>query len=180
MVSFKGMVPFQFNSEKAAKRKLTRILKAAYSGEFAASVAYTAQSETARNENERQAMLHIAQEELDHRDSIAWMLEELDSKPSQFQEKTMLKVSKQLARKSPQFLRPVWMKISSIAEAVTVHHYKKSVEYAKKMGRDDLAIRLQEMVDYELDHVDFFKKNSKRHEFEGEYHYHKVTQDPVK
>lgn len=141
---------------KEPRPQLIRLLQKAYSGEKAAALAYRGHHQSAKKNEEREAIQKIEDEEWVHRDLVGKMLVELGVKPRFLREIILGIVGKTLG-----YLCHVsgWylpMYLAGKLETKNVNEYTGAAFYAQKAGLAEMALRLREMAATEKQHEDYF------------------------
>src|SRR5687767_2023481 len=80
-----------------ARRRLVRLLQLAHGGEAGAALAYESHARTARTRRERDQILKIRHEEIDHRARVGRMLDRLGERPDPAVERSMERIGRAIA-----------------------------------------------------------------------------------
>src|SRR6185503_862733 len=80
-----------------ARRLLVRLLQLAHAGEFGAAIAYESHARTARTHAERDGILKIRAEEIEHRDRVGVMLDALGERPDPAVGRSMERIGRAIA-----------------------------------------------------------------------------------
>lgn len=141
---------------KESRSQLIRLLQKAYSGEKAAALAYRGHHRSAKKIEEREAIQKIEDEEWVHRNLVGQMLVELGAKPRWLREIFLGVIGKclgHLCHVSGWYLP---MYLAGKLETKNVNEYTGAAFYAKKLGLDEMALRLRDMAATEKQHEDYF------------------------
>lgn len=141
---------------KDARAQLVRLLQKAYSGEKAAALAYRGHHQSAKKNEEREAIRKIEDEEWVHRDWVGKMLTELGAKPNGFREIFLGLIGKILGRLCWVSGWYLPMYFAGKLETKNVNEYTLAAFYAKKLGLNEMTLRLREMAATEKQHEDYF------------------------
>lgn len=136
--------------------QLIGLLQKAYSGEKAAALAYRGHHQSAKKNEEREAIQKIEDEEWAHRDLVGKMLVELGAKPRRWREIFLGVIGKSLGclcHVSGWYLP---MYLAGKLETKNVNEYTWAAFYAQKAGLAEMALRLREMAVTEKQHEDYF------------------------
>lgn len=142
---------------EVAKRRLIAVLRAAYSGERAAALAYVGHARSVRDPAERDAIARIGAEEVAHRGRVGGMLTELGGAPSAVREFIFTCIGRTLSLfcHLTGWYCPMygagWIGRRNIQE------YVDAAAFAHQSGRNDLADELLEMARVEWDHEQWFR-----------------------
>src|SRR5262245_55547539 len=140
-----------------SRQKLIALLQAAYSGELAAAYAYRGHWQSVRDENERDAIRAIEEDEWRHRGLVGEMLVSLGSGPNQMRERRAAVVGRTLG-----FLCHVtgWlppMYGAGRLESRNIVEYETAARYARDCGRLEFIDCLLEMAEVEWEHEFYFR-----------------------
>lgn len=145
------------NSE-THRQKLIRILQLAYSGEKAASLAYSGHWRSLKAGTERDTIKRIAKEEVEHRLAVGRMLKELNARPAIWREILMHSIGT-LACIGCFFTG--WflpMYFAGKLENENVREYDVAAGHAHALGLDQFLPELKEMSLTEAEHELFFSQ----------------------
>ena len=146
-----------------SRKKLIRILQAAYSGEMAAAYAYRGHWKTLRAGVERERIRQIENEEWVHRENVALWLEKLNAKPRQAREIVFWTIGRFLGNAcfvSGWFLP---MYFAGRLESGNVKEYEDAAAFANEIGLLSCRAELLEMAQVELEHEVFFRQVVAKH-----------------
>lgn len=146
-----------------ARRRLVRLLQLAHGGELGASIAYESHARTARTIAERNDILKIRTEELDHRARVGRMLERLGECPDAGVERSMARIGRAIAafcRIGGWFL-PMYG--AGRLERRNIVQYEEAARAAALCGHPELIDDLLGMAEVEWDHERFFRLKSASH-----------------
>ena len=142
---------------EVAKQRLIAVLRAAYSGERAAALAYVGHARSVRDPAEREAIERIGAEEVAHRGRVGEMLAELGGAPSALRESVFTSIGRTLSA----FCHVTgWycpMYGAGWIERRNIQEYVDAAAFAHQAGRSDLAGELLEMARVEWDHEQWFR-----------------------
>jgi rubrerythrin len=146
-----------------ARRELVRVLRAAFSGERAAALAYRGHWRASADPEERVRIRAIEDDEWRHRERVGGMLAALGARPSRLRELRSVLVGSVL-----QLLCPVsgWLLPMVAARRLEVSNvcaYDVAAAWARGCSRDDLVPALLEMAAVERDHERYFSGLLSRH-----------------
>jgi len=144
------------STSERSRRRLTRLLRVAYSSEMAAAYAYQGHAASVRDPREKSSLAAIEREEWQHREAIGRMLPLLGAAPSRIREAIFTAIGKTL-----RFLCPLsgWtlpMLCAGMIETVNVGQYISMARHARLLGLEELAAELEAMADVERRHETFF------------------------
>lgn len=136
---------------------LIAVLQNAYSGELAASLAYGGHAASVSDAKEREEILVILRQELDHRDEVGKMLAGLGAAPSPAKERVFFcigTVISALCRVGGWFI-PMYG--AGKLEAGNIVEYENAARHALGAGRPELVDCLLRMAEVEWDHELYFR-----------------------
>ena len=148
---------------ESAALRLVAILQGAHAGELAASIAYWGHAHSVRDPSERVEILVIRDQELEHRDRVAEMLEKLGAEPDPRRER---------------WLRRIGLLISALChvggwffpmygagrlESTNIREYEEAARFALAAGREDFVDSLLNMAEVEWDHEAYFRRKIATH-----------------
>jgi len=148
---------------REARRRLVRILQLAHGGELGAALAYESHARTARTVAERDDILKIRAEELDHRERVGRMLERLGERPDAVVERSMARIGRAIAafcRIGGWFL-PMYG--AGRLERRNIVEYEEAARAALLSGHPEFVDDLLDMAEVEWDHERFFRLKSASH-----------------
>lgn len=139
------------------KAALVAVLRLAYSGELAASHAYTGHRDSVSDPAEKAEIEKIRLQELDHRERVGKMLARLGSGPDLFREKKMALIGKTIS-----FLCRIggWyvpMYGAAKLESQNIVEYEVAARHARALGLGDCVEDLLDMAEVEWDHELYFR-----------------------
>ncbi len=144
-------------SPASARLELINILQRAHAGEYAAALAYDGHARSIHNAIEQAEVNKIKDEELDHREHIASMLEDLGSGPDVRLEKRLTLVGKLIG-----FLCFIggWyipMYGAGKLERGNIGEYEQAARLAHMAGEHALVKALIQFAEIEWDHELYFR-----------------------
>jgi hypothetical protein len=150
-------------SSPAAAARLASILRAAYSAELAAYIAYHGHERSVRDPVEKVEIRRIARDELHHRRVVGDMLAALGAAPSARRERWM-----------PWVGRLIWVSCfaggwfvpmygAARLENGNVEPYVEAARLALAAGRPELVEELLAMAEVEWDHEAYFHRKARSH-----------------
>jgi len=148
---------------REARRRLVRILQLAHGGELGAALAYESHARTARTIAERDEILKIRAQELDHRERVGLMLERLGERPDAAVERSMARIGRAIAafcRIGGWFL-PMYG--AGRLERRNIVEYEEAARAALLSGHPEFVDDLLDMAEVEWDHERFFRLKSASH-----------------
>ena len=148
---------------REARRRLVRILQLAHAGELGAALAYESHARTARTIAERDDILKIRAEELDHRERVGRMLERLGEPTDPAVERSMERIGRAIAafcRIGGWFL-PMYG--AGRLERRNIVEYEDAARAAFLSGHSEFVDHLLGMAEVEWDHERFFRLKSASH-----------------
>ncbi len=146
-----------------ARGRLVHFLQMAHGGELGAALAYDSHARSARNTVERDDILRIRDEEIDHRGRVGRMLAELGERPDPAIERTMARIGRAIAafcRVGGWFL-PMYG--AGRLERRNIVEYEDAARAAALSGHGDFVNDLLDMAEVEWDHERFFRLKSASH-----------------
>jgi len=148
---------------EAAGRELVAILRAAYSGERAAALAYRGHWRASRDHAERAHIRQIEEDEWRHRRVVGAMLAALGERPSRLRELRSLVVGRTLEALCPLAGWMLPMYAAGRLEVSNVCAYDEAATLAAGCGREGLVPGLVEMAEVEREHERYFRSKVVRH-----------------
>lgn len=148
---------------REARRRLVRILQLAHAGELGAALAYESHARTARTSVERDDILKIRAEELDHRTRVGRLLERLGEQPDAAVERSMERIGRAIAafcRIGGWFL-PMYG--AGRLERRNIVEYEEAARASLLSGHSEFVDDLLDMAEVEWDHERFFRLKSASH-----------------
>ena len=146
-----------------AYRALLHFLRMAHAGELGAALAYESHARTARTFAERDRILEIRAEELDHRERVGRMLARLGERPDPKIERTMERIGRAIAsfcRIGGWFL-PMYG--AGRLERRNIVEYEDAARASALSGHPEFVDDLLDMAEVEWDHERFFRERSASH-----------------
>jgi hypothetical protein len=146
-----------------AGRKLVHLLRLAHAGEAGAALAYASHARTARTREERDQILTIREEELDHRARVGAILARLGERPDPAAERTMTRIGRLIAafcRIGGWFL-PMYG--AGLLERRNIVEYEDAARAAALSGHPEFVDDLLDMAEVEWDHERYFRLKSAGH-----------------
>lgn len=140
------------------RRRLIQFLQAAYSGELAAALAYHGHAAAVREPAEREMLLKIEAEELDHRERVGQMLRHLGQRPDPTRERASRFVGRAigaLCAFSGWFMP---MYVAGRLENGNIAGYEAAARAAP-----EFAAELLDMADREREHERWFRSKAASH-----------------
>jgi len=150
-------------STENSRQKLIAILQLAYSGELAAAYAYRGHWHSVRQQDEREAIRAVEEDEWRHRRFVGEMLTSLGSGPRKYREVRATIVGRTLGLLChlSGWLTPMYG--AGKLESRNVKEYETAARYARDCGRLDLIECLLEMAEVEWDHEQYFRSCVLKH-----------------
>lgn len=147
-------------TREEAKTALAAVLQNAYSGELAASLAYGGHAASVSDPKEREEILVIMRQELEHRELVGGMLTGLGSGPSSSKEKllTVIGTAISLLCRVGGWFIPMYG--AGKLEAGNIVEYVVAARHAVDAGREDLVDCLLTMAEVEWDHELYFRRKA--------------------
>ena len=146
-----------------ARARLVHFLQMAHGGELGAAIAYRSHALTARTAAERDRILEIRDEEIDHRGRVGRMLARLDERPDPAVERTMERIGRAIAafcRIGGWFL-PMYG--AGKLERRNIVEYEDAARAAALSGHGEFVDDLLDMAEVEWEHERFFRLKSASH-----------------
>lgn len=146
-----------------ARRRLVRLLQLAHGGEAGAALAYESHARCARTRDERDEILKIREEELDHRARVGRLLARLHEAPDPAVERAMTRIGKAIAsfcRIGGWFL-PMYG--AGRLERRNIVEYEDAARAAALCGHPEFVDDLLDMAEVEWDHERTFRLKSASH-----------------
>lgn len=146
-----------------ARRDLIRLLQGAYSGELAAANAYRGHWKSLRHEREREEILQIEIDELQHRKAVGQLLRELGAGPSRWREIQMDLIGKSIGLLCHfgGWLIPMYG--AGKLEFGNIVEYETAARLAWLAGIPEICDGLLEMAEVEWDHEAYFHTKVRQH-----------------
>ena len=144
-------------SPEQHRAALIAVLQNAYSGELAASLAYGGHAASVSDAKERDEILVILRQELEHRAEVGKMLASLGGAPSPAKERIFFLIGSTislLCRVGGWFI-PMYG--AGKLEAGNIVEYEIAARHAVGAGRQDLVDCLLKMAEVEWDHELYFR-----------------------
>jgi len=140
-----------------SRQKLIAILQLAYSGELAAAYAYRGHWHSVRNQDERDAIRAVEEDEWRHRKLVGEMLASLGSGPRNYREVRATIIGRTLGILCHVmgWLAPMYG--AGRLESRNVREYETAARYARDCGQLDFIECLLEMAEVEWDHEHYFR-----------------------
>jgi len=148
----------------AARARLVRLLQDAHAGELAAAYAYRAHWKSLRRRPEARAEIRrIEGAEWHHREGVARMLTQLESRPRPWREVGMASIGRSFGLLCfvTGFFGPMYM--AGRLEAMNVGQYAEAGGHAAVLGLDGFTSELEAMRVEEDRHERFFGDQIRRH-----------------
>lgn len=139
-----------------AHRRLTRLLRVAYSSEMAAAYAYQGHAASVSDPFERTSIAAIENDEWLHREAIGRMLPIVGAAPSGAREMIFTIIGKSLRWLCPWSGWTLPMLFAGIIETANVGQYVRMSRYARELGMFEMAAELDAMAEVERRHEAFF------------------------
>jgi rubrerythrin len=146
-----------------ARHRLITLLRAAYSGEHAAALAYVGHARSVRDPDEREHIIRIGAEEVAHRVRVGEMLAELGGRPSPLRESIFIAIGRTLSALChvTGWYGPMYG--AGWIERRNIQEYVDAASFAGQAGRHDLADELLGMAQVEWDHEQWFRTKVQGH-----------------
>lgn len=146
-----------------SRKKLIALLQLAYSGELAAAYAYRGHWHSVRQEDEREAIRAVEEDEWRHRSVIGEMLNRLGSGPKKYREVRATIIGRTLGVLCHVmgWLAPMYG--AGKLESRNVREYETAARYARDCGQLDFVECLLEMAEVEWDHEQYFRSCVLKH-----------------
>jgi len=146
-----------------SRQKLIDILRLAYSGELAAAYAYRGHWHSARNQDERDSIHAIEDDEWRHRRLVGEMLTTLGSGPTNHREVRATIVGRTLGVLCHVMGWLVPMFGAGKLESRNVREYETAARFARDSGHPEFVDCLLEMAEVEWDHERYFRSCVLKH-----------------
>jgi hypothetical protein len=146
-----------------ARRRLVHFLHLAHAGELGAAVAYESHARIARTQVERDEILQIRAEELDHRVRVGRILAALGERPDPETERSMARIGRAIAsfcRIGGWFL-PMYG--AGRLERRNIVEYENAARAAAGCGHPEFVDDLLDMAEVEWDHERYFRLKASSH-----------------
>ena len=146
-----------------ARRRLVHFLQLAHGGELGAAIAYESHARIARTTPERDRILEIRAEEIDHRERVGRMLTQLGERPDPAIERNMARIGRAIAafwRIGGWFL-PMYG--AGRLEARNIVEYEEAARAAALSSHGDFVDDLLDMAEVEWEHERFFRLKAATH-----------------
>src|SRR5262245_3876063 len=146
-----------------ARVRLVHFLQMAHAGERGAALAYESHARTARTVTERDEILKIRAEEIDHRERVGRMLARLGERPDPALERTMERIGRAIAafcRIGGWFL-PMYG--AGRLERRNIVEHEDAARAAALSGNGDFVDDLLDMAEVEWEHERFFRLKAASH-----------------
>jgi hypothetical protein len=161
----KQQKPIQIREGDSAyhKKAFITILQLAYSGERAAARAYAGHWRSLPPGNERETIARIEKEEVEHRQTVGKMLQELNAKPALWREILMNFIGNcaYVGCFFTGWFLPMYF--AGKLENDNVKEYDVAAAHAHALGLDHLLPALHEMSKTEAEHELFFSRCVSNH-----------------
>lgn len=141
-----------------ARAALIAVLRNAYSGELAASLAYGGHAASVSDPQEREEILVILRQELEHRELVGKMLAELGASPSPVKEKVFFLIGTAislLCRAGGWFI-PMYG--AGKLESGNIVEYEVAARHARDAGYPQYVDCILRMAEVEWDHELYFRR----------------------
>lgn len=145
-------------TREEAKAALIAVLRNAYSGELAASLAYGGHAASVSDPKEREEILVILRQELEHRELVGAMLAELGAGPSPAKEKVFFLIGSAislLCRVGGWFI-PMYG--AGRLESGNIVEYEVAARHARDAGYPQYVDCILRMAEVEWDHELYFRR----------------------
>ncbi len=149
------------NSDPRAS--LIHVLRAAYSGELAAAIAYEGHRDSISSIAEKAELEKIRLEELHHRERVGAMLHSLGAAPSRFREWRMRLIGMTISLLCRLGGWYVPMYGAGRIESRNIIEYLEAARFAEAAGRPELVAELLQMAQVERDHEAYFRAKIEKH-----------------
>ena len=146
-----------------SRHKLIAILQLAYSGELAAAYAYRGHWHSVRDQDERDAIRKVEEDEWRHRKFVGDMLTRLGSGPKPYREVRATIVGRTLGVLCHVMGWLVPMYGAGRLESRNVKEYETAARFARDSGHLDFVECLLEMAEVEWDHEHYFRSCVLKH-----------------
>ena len=146
-----------------AKQQFVSLLQKAYSGELAAAMAYNGHWKSISDADDIKEIQRIEQEELDHRQRIGEMLEELGARPQAWRDRSLRVVGFFVAAGCHLSGWYLPMTIAAKLEEHNVGEYDNAAELSIQSGYEHFVNDLKAMSVAEEEHEVYFKSKARSH-----------------
>jgi rubrerythrin len=146
-----------------SRQQLIDILRLAYSGELAAAYAYHGHWNSVRDQDERDSIRAIEDDEWRHRKLVGEMLTALGSGPNNYREARATIVGRTLGVLCHVMGWLVPMYGAGKLESRNVREYETAARFARDSGHLDFVDCLLEMAEVEWDHERYFRSCVLKH-----------------
>ena len=145
------------------RRRFVRLLQLAYSGELGAAIAYQGHAASVRDPAEREHILLIRAEELDHRACVGRILSQVGGRPD-----PLLELRNRCVGTSIAFFCRVggWfapMYGAGWIEALNIREYERAARLAALSGLAVFADELLDLAEVEWEHERYFRLKAAGH-----------------
>ena len=140
-----------------ARRSLVHFLQLAHAGELGAAIAYESHARTVSRAGERDRILEIRREEIDHRERVGRILVRIRERPDPTIERTMERIGRAIAafcRIGGWFL-PMYGE--GRLERRNIVEYENAARAAVLSGHPEFVDDLLDMAEVEWEHERFFR-----------------------
>src|SRR5262245_10926162 len=146
-----------------ARRSLVHLLQLAHAGEFGAATANESHARPARTKVERDRILQIRAEEIDHRERVGRILAALGERPDPGIERAMARIGRAIASfcRIGGWCLPMYG--AGRLERRNIVEYENAARAAALCGRSEFVDDLLDMAEVEWDHERFFRLASAGH-----------------
>jgi demethoxyubiquinone hydroxylase (CLK1/Coq7/Cat5 family) len=146
-------------------QKLIALLRLAYSAELAAAYAYRGHWHSVVNQEERERIKQIENEEWHHRHLVGEMLDKLQTRPSGMRELRATIVGRVLGFLChfTGWLAPMYA--AGRLESRNIREYETAARYAREAGDDEFVDCLLTMAEVEWEHEKYFRSRVLLHSF---------------
>lgn len=150
-------------AENENQNKLIALLRLAYSAELAAAYAYRGHWHSVSDENERDRILKIENEEWHHRELVGEMLKKLETNPNRARELRATIVGRVLGALChfTGWFAPMYG--AGRLESRNIREYEAAARYARDAGHDELVDCLLMMAEVEWEHEKYFRSRVLSH-----------------
>ncbi len=147
------------------KKKLTALLRLAYSAELAAAYAYRGHWHSVSDAYERDHIRQIEHEELHHRRLVGELLDKLQDRPSRVRELRAAIVGRVLGFLChfTGWLAPMYG--AGRLESRNIREYETAARYARSAGHEQFVNCLLTMAEVEWEHEQYFRSRVLQHPF---------------
>lgn len=150
-------------SDQNHLQNLVELLRLAYSAELAAAYAYRGHWHSVSDENERDRILKIENEEWHHRELVGEMLKKLETNPNRARELRATIVGRVLGALChfTGWFAPMYG--AGRLESRNIREYEAAARYARDAGHDELVDCLLMMAEVEWEHEKYFRSRVLSH-----------------